>query len=96
MTGYLAATSTQSITAGMMPNAANQVCLMTKRYLVTEAFFVYGKGVATQIPYRNLNYKAIKFAMVLSSLDIQGRNVSQRSLVFLLQEISWLNSSAID
>ena len=96
MIGYLAATGSQSITAGMMPNAANQVCLMTKRYLVTEAFFVYGKGVATQIPYRNLNYKALKFAMVLSSLNIQELNVSRRSLVFMLQGISWLNSSSIE
>ena len=71
-------------------------CVTTKRYHVTEAFFVYGKGVATQIPYRNLNYKALKFAMVLSSLDIQELNVPRRSLVFMLQGISWLNSSSIE
>ena len=34
------------------------------------------------IPYRTLNYKAQKFAMVLSSLDIHRINGSGRTLVF--------------
>ena len=34
------------------------------------------------VPYRNLNYKAYKFAMVLSSLDIHELNVSRMTLVF--------------
>ena len=38
-----------------------------------------------QLPYRNLNYKAQKFAMVLSSLDIHGLNDSQTSYVILAE-----------
>ena len=38
------------------------------------------------IPYRNLHYKAYKFAMVLSSLDIHGLNVSRTALVFFGQD----------
>ena len=34
------------------------------------------------IPYRTLNYKAQKFAMVLSSLDIHGIIGLRRTLVF--------------
>ena len=37
----------------------------------------YINHVVRPIPYRNLNYKAQKFAMVLSSLDIHGLNVSR-------------------
>ena len=35
-----------------------------------------------RVPYRNLSYKALKFAMVLASLDIHGINGSRRTLVF--------------
>ena len=35
-----------------------------------------------RLPYRNLNYKAWKFTMVLSSLDIHGLNVSRMTKYF--------------
>ena len=45
--------------------------------------------------YRTLNYKAQKFAMVLSSLDIHRINGSLTTLVFFCPVTSWLYSSAI-
>ena len=36
-----------------------------------------------RIPYKNLKYKAQKFAMVSSSLQIDGINGSQKTLLFL-------------
>ena len=38
--------------------------------------------------YRTLNYKAQKFAMVLSSLDIHGINGSRKTLVFFAHQDS--------
>ena len=40
------------------------------------------------VPYRNLNNKAQKFAMVLSSLYIHGLNVLQSSQVILALYLS--------
>ena len=47
-----------------------------------------------RLPYRTLNYKAQKFAMVLSSLDIHGINGSRTTLVFFWPVASRLCSSA--
>ena len=52
-------------------------------------------GHNIQLSYRNLNYKAQKFAMVLTSLDIHRINGSQTTLVFFCPVTSWFHSSAI-
>ena len=61
--------------------------------MVTEHALMYTTPI---LPYRNLSYKAQKFAMVLSSLDIHGLNGSQTTLVLFGQENSQLHSSVIE
>ena len=53
--------------------------------LPLNALFFYCAMITqrTHIPYRNLKYKAQKFAMVLSSLEIHGINGLRRTLLFL-------------
>ena len=71
---------------GILPNP--QFCQYAQIWQITSA-----QAIFKILPYRNLNYKAQKFAMVLSSLNIHGINGSRRTLVFFRKQDRWHYSS---